>query len=146
ARLYALNTIGAISGALLGGFALLPAYGLQNTFRLAALVGLIAATGVLLMRMRTGRAGLRHFILVSGALAFGGVIVLQLPRWDLELLTSGAYKYAPYMRAGDFDAELRAGQLLYYKDGAVATVSVRQLAGMISLAIDGKVDASNMGD
>src|SRR6185369_8224527 len=35
---------------------------------------------------------------------------------------------------------------LYYKDGATATVSVRELAGMRSLVIDGKVDASNMGD
>ena len=41
---------------------------------------------------------------------------------------------------------LAAGRLLYYKEGAVATVSVREAAGTMSLAIDGKVDASNAGD
>ena len=41
---------------------------------------------------------------------------------------------------------LRAGQLEYYKEGAAGTVSVRRLTGTLSMAIDGKVDASNAGD
>ena len=41
---------------------------------------------------------------------------------------------------------LRAGTLEYYKEGAAGTVSVRLLTGTRSLAIDGKVDASNAGD
>jgi spermidine synthase len=35
---------------------------------------------------------------------------------------------------------------LYYQEGAAATVSVRETTGSRSLAIDGKVDASNGGD
>ena len=58
----------------------------------------------------------------------------------------GAYKYAPYVREGDLETALTAGRLEYYKEGAAATVSVRRLAGTTSLAIDGKVDASNGGD
>ena len=56
-------------------------------------------------------------------------VIVALPRWDRELLASGAYKYAPYIAAGDLDTTLRAGRLEYYKDGAAATVSVRRLAG-----------------
>jgi spermidine synthase len=77
------------------------------------------------------------------------VFLIDVPAWDRELLSSGAYKYAPYIHAsdaGDFQASLRAGRLEYYKEGAAATVSVRRLAGRLSLAIDGKVDASNAGD
>ena len=33
-----------------------------------------------------------------------------------------------------------------YREGSTGTVAVRRLAGTISLAIDGKVDASNAGD
>ena len=44
------------------------------------------------------------------------------------------------------DTVLRAGVLEYYKEGAAATVSVRRLTGTTSLAIDGKIDASNAGD
>ncbi|HMD33553.1 MAG TPA: tetratricopeptide repeat protein, partial [Vicinamibacterales bacterium] len=72
-----------------------------------------------------------------------------LPRWDQNLLSSGAYKYAPYIHANDatdLEASLRAGRLEYYKEGATATVSVRRLGGKLALAIDGKVDASNAGD
>src|SRR5262249_8218306 len=49
-------------------------------------------------------------------------------------------------RGADLSAVLRAGSLQYYKEGAAATVSVRDLTGTRSLAIDGKVDASNAGD
>src|SRR6185295_17034609 len=80
------------------------------------------------------------------ALGLGTASVLLLPPWDLHLLASGAYKYARYTEVADLDTELRTWRALYYKDGAAATVAVRQLAGMRSLVIDGKVDASNMGD
>ena len=72
--------------------------------------------------------------------------IVLLPGWDRELLASGAYKYAPYLGTDTFDTVLRAGTLDYYKEGAAATVSVRRLTGTMSLAIDGKVDASNAGD
>jgi spermidine synthase len=72
--------------------------------------------------------------------------VVLLPQWDQKLLASGAYKYAPYIRLDDLETELRAWRVLYYADGAAETVAVREFAGMRSLSIDGKVDASNMGD
>ena len=72
--------------------------------------------------------------------------MLLLPGWDRQLLASGAYKYAPYLGTDNFDTVLRAGTLDYYKEGAAGTVSVRRLTGTTSLAIDGKVDASNAGD
>lgn len=146
ARVYASNTLGAIAGALVGGFALLPILGLQGTFRAAALVGLISAIGIWTFGVTGHQTAPRRVAMAVVGLFVGGVIVLLSPPWDRDLLASGAYKYAPYLDAGDPEAELRAGRLLYYKDGAVATVSVRQLAGMRSLAIDGKVDASNSGD
>src|SRR4029079_13764997 len=71
--------------------------------------------------------------------------VVSLPPWDPQLLSSGAYKYAPYIGAADLDVGLRAGTLEFYKEGAAATVSVRRLAGVRALSIDGKVDASNGG-
>jgi spermidine synthase len=145
ARVYVANTAGAIAGALLGGFVLLPVMGLQGTFRTAAWLGIAAAVGVWLSaasfkRPARGRAA------ATAALALGGVLTLLLPSWDLSLLASGAYKYAPYFTPADLDAERRAWSLLFYKDGASSSVAVREVAGMRSLVIDGKVDASNRGD
>jgi len=43
-------------------------------------------------------------------------------------------------------ARVEAGEMLSYREGSTGTVTVRRLTGTISLAIDGKVDASNAGD
>ena len=145
ARVYVSNTVGAIAGALLAGFVLLPAAGLRHTFDAAAVISLIGALGVWMTTSRLERRAPRR-LATAGLFALGMAVVFWLPPWDLGVLSSGAYKYAPYMRAGNFETDLKAWQLLSYEDGAAATVSVRELAGMRSLVIDGKVDASNAGD
>jgi spermidine synthase len=140
ARVYAANTIGAIAGALAAGFVLIPALGLQRTFEVAALVA--ALSGIACLIVVEGKLQAR----VAAAGAAAVAIVTGLPGWDHALLSSGAYKYAPYLAGTDLETVLRAGRLEYYKEGAAGTVSVRRLTGTLSLAIDGKVDASNAGD
>jgi tetratricopeptide (TPR) repeat protein len=46
----------------------------------------------------------------------------------------------------DLETQLKAGELLYYEEGAAATVSVKKLTGTTTLGVDGKTDASNRGD
>ena len=142
ATIYTANTIGAIAGALAGGFLLVPALGLQNTVRAAAALAVIGFAIV-----AVGHAGRRLASVAAVGIAAAAIAGLALlPRWDAELLSSGAYKYAPYLQGPHRDALLRAGTLLYYEEGAAGTVAVRRLTGAISLSIDGKVDASNAGD
>jgi spermidine synthase len=169
ARVYTANTIGAIGGGLAAGFVLVPGLGLRSTFQWTAVAAALAGAGCLMAALREStprveqeatksrRHERRSFfvfswvrgrpLIASLAVAIAAVAaILTLPPWDRELLSSGAYKYAPYIRSGDFETSLRAGALQYYKEGAAATVSVRQLTGVRALAIDGKVDASNGGD
>jgi spermidine synthase len=154
ARVYVANTVGAVTGALASGFVLIPRLGLQQTFVDISVVGAIG--GVLMMAsamLSQGRPEGRHYkdrrrvLIGTGSLAAAlaaGFIVL--PGWDRQLLASGAYKYSRDVDAEVLDATLRAGTLEYYKEGAAGTVSVRRVAGSRSLAIDGKVDASDAGD
>ncbi|HWF84258.1 MAG TPA: fused MFS/spermidine synthase, partial [Vicinamibacterales bacterium] len=194
ARVYAANTLGAIAGALAGGFVLLPAFGLRSTILWAAIIGAVSGAACLALAARVRLESMRSaeavalpslhddaidsrrkrssvrrsakastsakapadrsaerrpgttaaISLVAGTVAVAAI--LALPRWDRALLTSGAYKYAPYLEAQDLATVLRAGRIDYYKEGAAGTVTVRDLAGTRSLAIDGKVDASNAGD
>jgi spermidine synthase len=175
ARVYAANTLGAIAGALTGGFLLLPQLGLRSTVLCAATLGAVCGAACLGLSAATGlhadppnsrrradtgrharkpdaaaappafRPGRGALIaLAAGAAVIGAI--LALPPWDRALLTSGAYKYAPYLQAQDLATVLRAGRIEYYKEGSAGTVTVRDLAGTRSLAIDGKVDASNAGD
>jgi spermidine synthase len=140
--IYAVNTVGAIVGALAAGFLLVPQLGLHNTIRLVVIL-MAAGTAVLLLvsptTARTRLAGLA----AAAAVLFPGV---ALPGWNASLLSSGAYKYASAASGLDLTTSLTAGRLLYYREGASATVAVREVAGTTSLSIDGKVDASNAGD
>jgi spermidine synthase len=149
--IYAVNTIGAILGSLLAGYLLVPQIGLHDTIRLVAALGTLVALTVLLSdsAKRPGRRG----PVEGGGRALGfaltgavTVAIVLLPQWDRALLSSGAYKYAPQMRGSDLQTSLTAGELLSYREGSTGTVAVRRLTGTISLAIDGKVDASNAGD
>ena len=140
---YAVNTGGAVSGALAAGFLLIPGAGLQVTLQLVSGC-LVAAALVVVARGGLSRAGQ-----LAGATAASiAVLALALsPPWDRELLASGAYLYAPFVPKDlDLDALLKAGTLLYYQEGAAATVSVKTLTGTTTLTVDGKTDASNRGD
>lgn len=138
---YAINTVGAILGSLLAGFVLVPALGLHVTIRLVAAVSAITAIATLALAAR-GRGRLAGFALA----AIVAIAIGLAPQWDPSLLSSGVYKYAPAMQNGNMEASLTAGELLSYREGSTGTVAVRQTLGTISLAIDGKVDASNAGD
>lgn len=140
--LYATNTVGAIAGALLAGFVLVPHLGLHATIRALAVAGSAAAALLVLAPGIPARA--RAVGLAAGTA--GAAAGLGLPGWDVALVSSGAYKYAPAARGADLETALTAGRILYYREGATATVAVRESAGAISLSIDGKVDASNAGD
>jgi spermidine synthase len=139
--IYAINTLGAIIGSLLTGFVLIPAIGLHLTIRSVA--ALSAATAiVVLLRAHRGAGRWLGLALAAGVL----LVIAVAPEWDRSLLSSGAYKYAPAMRGANLATALTAGELLSYQEGSTGTVAVRKLTGTTSLAIDGKVDASNAGD
>ena len=142
-RIYALNTLAAVAGSLATGFISIPLFGLQATLALAT--GVLAVSSIVAVLFGTLPTRARPTI------ALVGVIVLVWlaiePRWDRELLSSGVYKYAAEAAGSpDLESALKAGTLVYYRDGAASTVSVKRLAGTLSLSVDGKVDASSGGD
>jgi spermidine synthase len=140
---YAVNTIGAVAGSLAAGFLFIPAFGIQPTLWIVSGSLIVCAVALILSGALTG--GSRVAGLVTAAIAV--VLVVTSPRWDRELLASGVYMYAPYVPKDlDLETQLKAGELLYYEEGAAATVSVKRLTGTTTMAVDGKTDASNRGD
>jgi spermidine synthase len=137
---YAVNTAGAIAGALGAGFLLVPWLGLHDTIRLIAMLLALGGIGLGLAT----RPGVAWTPMVGGLAV--AAAAWMLPEWDLRLLSSGVYKYARAVRGPDLATALTAGELQYYREGATATVAVRRLTGNTSLSIDGKVDASDDAD
>ncbi len=158
AVIYAANTAGAIAGALTGSFILIPRLGLQHSLQLASSIAVIAGCVASCSTddsARLTRRGPRSQFAVGaprsrfaiGAVALAVLMVAVLmPGWNHGRLANGAYRLAPALAAGDIETALEAGDLLFYREGAAGTVSVRRLLGVTSLAIDGKVDASNGAD
>jgi spermidine synthase len=140
---YAINTIGAVSGSLAAGFWFIPRFGLQPTLWTAS--GCLVLAALLVVARAEKSWPLR---LAGGAMAVvTTMLIAASPAWDRELLASGVYMYAPYVPPDlDLETQLKAGTLLYYREGASATVSVKKLTGTTTLAVDGKTDASNRGD
>jgi spermidine synthase len=142
ARIYAINTLAAMAGSLVAGFVSIPLLGLEHTLLAVGALLLLAA----LIVVAAGRLStpMRVFSLTTAAAALA--MLMWAPSWNRELLSTGVYKNAQMAHGADLDTVLDTGTLLYYRDGAAATVSVKRAAGTLSLAIDGKVDASNSGD
>ena len=140
---YAINTVGSVAGSLATGFIFIPWLGIQPTLWIVS-GSLVAATIALITA--GALTGLSRAVGLFAAAA-SIVLVVISPGWDRELLASGVYMYAPYVPKDlDLETQLKAGDLLYYREGAAATVSVKKLTGTTTLAIDGKTDASNRGD
>lgn len=140
---YAVNTLGAVSGSLAAGFLFIPWFGLQGTLQVVSGCLIAAAATVVAWGALSGRARAAGLVAVAAAAA----MLVLAPPWDRALLASGAYMYAPYVPKDlDLETLLEAGTLLYYREGAASTVSVKRLTGTTTLAVDGKVDASNRGD
>lgn len=142
ALVYSANTAGAIGGALLCGFVLVPVLGLASTLAGASLIA--AAWGLVLVLSAPHRRDRPAGVVIAAAVL--AVAIAAPPRWNPELLTAGAYTYARRVNHPDLETALTAGELLYLGEGAAGTVTVRKLAATTSLAIDGKVDASNGAD
>lgn len=132
-HLYAANTVGAISGSVIGGFLLIPALGLARAVAAGAAIQLVAAS-FLFLRNR----GTSHAVVCLSVAALG---LLLSPHLDSKKLSSGPYKYL-YSSKEDAERVLQNREVLFYKEGVTATVAVTKTGEQLALSIDGKVDAS----
>ena len=141
--LYAVNTVGAVVGALVAGFVAIPAIGLRASLLVATTALLLGAVAAILRSGDSNRGRVAAVVPVIAVVVW----MATSSGWDREWLSAGGYLYTRFVPTGvDHRAALTAGRLVYYREGATATVSVKALTGERSLAIDGKVDASTGRD
>ena len=133
--IYATNAGGNVLGALAAGFWLIPWFGIEAALLAAVLAQLVAAF--------LASPRLLTLALAAGLGAFG---FTATGSWDWEALTGGLYRVAPQMETSRHRDFLRKGRLRFLDQGASATVTVKEVAGERSLAIDGKVDATDGPD
>lgn len=141
------NTLGAVFGVMLTGFVVMPGLGLRNAFGVLALALSLAA---LLLSLRRGwKPGITG---ATGACILTGCLfVFGSQSWQ-SVMSSGIFrvwetKFEPALMTW----RKQHIKLLYYQDGADATVSIEKVDGIaapgeIGLRIDGKPDAGTLLD
>jgi spermidine synthase len=146
-QVFAVNTVGAIVGAILAGFVLLPALGAHTSIKVGIVTNLLLATALLASAARL--TPVIRWSAVGAALALA-VGVSVVPHWDPHIMSSGPAIYAAgslrWTGREGFERAVRRSSLLYYRDGLTSTVSVHRNGDTLFLRVNGKTDAGTGGD
>jgi len=139
---YAANTGGAIAGALLSGFVLLPAVGSFRLILLLAAGNALLAIGLWVSERRRSWAGV---VANAGILLVLAYVGRSNAFYSRTIAGFGALLY------GNFhDQRLTVQEIadtedvVFFEDGVNATISVTRSDDHVALKTNGKVDASNL--
>ena len=151
-RSYAINTIGAIAGAFITGFLLIPKTSTRFTLLFAATCCLAVAC-IAYRPAEPARDPALKRALAIGLIPFLMVLLFIVsPPMNLADLSIGAYdslvRVLAQTREGpadqtDPEQRQEVHELLMYREGPTATVSVRRDQNTLSLAINGRTNASD---
>lgn len=132
-RIYAANTLGAITGVFLATHVLIPSIGLRLAVTVAALADI--ALGFYLLRRYADVVRPRLFVGALGATLVVIAASLSLGQLDPRSLASGVFRHGQSELSGNVDVH-------FLRDGKTATVAFysRDTVGII--ATNGKPDAS----
>jgi spermidine synthase len=145
---YSINTLGAIAGSLAAGFVLLPLLGTER----AILAGLFVNAAMAALILSAPSADRGFNLAKWGALALLVISAVSMRGevfWRKDVLDRGILVYA---RSFDERPELSVSEqyqdtdVVYFRDGNNATISVRKGEDYVGLRTNGKVDASNKAD
>lgn len=139
-RAYAVNTVGGILGSFLAGFVIIPFIGVERGISIAAGTSLLLGLALALARKRGVPA-------IGAVVAACFALMIFGPKWNVQAWTSGLFRM--HIARNIYpDGWSPSGKLVYHKDGISTTVTVEQESDGIgvSLKVNGKVDASDIGD
>ena len=149
-RLYSMNTVGSLLGALIGGYALLIWLDLHHVYRIAVAALVLAATLVTLQQLpRIGLAG-------AAALMITGFAALAaFPAWRPSYLNAGTFRdRQPTYWSFDGPSALatRRVDFSFHDDDPNTSVAILDSKGgddailTRSILINGKSDGNSLGD
>ena len=150
-RSYAINTIGAIAGAFVTGFILIPKTSTRFTLLLAATVCLVVGAVAYRPAGEARDPWLKRSLAIGLTPVFAILLFIIAPPMNLADLSIGAYdslvRVLAQTREGvtnkTDDPKPDVHELLMYQEGPTATVSVRRDQNTISMAINGRTNASD---
>jgi predicted membrane-bound spermidine synthase len=152
-NIFAVNTLGTVIGSLLAGLVLIPLIGVKHAIEVGIGCNLLAALLVLLF---TGSVPRRQMFIALSIIVFAVTSYsIFVPSWNSGAMLSGVFRKI-HLNASlptsysDFVDREKMTKVLYYKEGTTATIGVIESGDknekQRSLIVNGKVDASSIGD
>jgi len=151
-RTYAVNTIGAIAGAFISGFVLIPKTSTKFTLIVAAATCLIVVGFAYQPAASVRDAALRKSLSVGLTFVLIVLLMVAAPPTNVADLSVGAYDTLIRVLARSNVAKADespedngsdAHRLIMYEEGPTSTVSVRKDGETFSMAINGRTNASD---
>ncbi len=141
-RATAFNTVGAALGAIITGFWVLPALGMERTLLVLSVLAFVLGTSLTI-----GFASKRitKTAVVCVAIAVAAFAIVAPPRWDKQVLSAGPY-FTPwqYVQGGKLRLQqrLQSERLLFFEEGKTSTIStVHDADEDFFFSSNGKVEA-----
>ncbi|HKN83376.1 MAG TPA: fused MFS/spermidine synthase [Pyrinomonadaceae bacterium] len=148
-RSYTVNTIGAIAGAFIAGFVLIPKTSTRFTLLLTAVCCLVVAAVAHMPADSVREPALKRALAIGSTPILAILLFVIAPRMNLADLSIGAYDSLVRVLARAREGTPSENQapdvheLLMYDEGPTATVSVRKDQNTVSMAINGRTNASD---
>ncbi len=145
-RAYLINTMGAIAGSLVTGFALIGWLGTDGTLRAVLFVNLLVGVGGYVLLGRS--AGSRVRALAGAVLILTALV--SLDRWSPRLFinsdTDGSHTVAVTPLAVEEQLRSTPNRVLFFAEGRNATVAVTETPTVRSLLVNAHPDGSDSDD
>jgi spermidine synthase len=148
---YLWNTMGTVSGSLLGGLVLLPWLGMEGNFAIGIAFNIVAAAIAFAFAPQRPKSAMSAFWPVAMTVVCAGVYLSASSGWSEFVADAGGHRewgkpfdsFEAYYRATRKDVQVK-----FREDDIFATVLVGEAfrENHRYMRINGKVDASNGGD
>jgi len=149
-KVFSINTIGTVFGALLSGLVFIPAVGIKHTFEIGIAINIGMAVILLFAYDKIKSVSKIVFSAIAIFIFVGFVWII--PSWNTSLMVSGIFRefsLTPPATYADFKRHYSDREILFYKEGIGANVGVTRIndeLGSKILIINGKPDASSTLD
>ena len=141
-RIFAVNTLGTILGALTGGLVLLPVLGVRHTLELGIAVNILFGLWVLFINPYAARWRKNCAV---GAAVLTAMYLMISGQWDLRALASGVFRerLEPDSASEQYRTSIGQLEVVFYEEDVNGTVAVLKRGVDYSLIVNGKADASS---
>jgi spermidine synthase len=150
---FSINTLGTVLGSLGAGLVLIPLVGVRHAMEFGFVLNL--ASAIVLSFFDDQSPKVRRAAVTGVVLLLAGLTMMLSSNWNESVTLTGVFRQfggsrTPPASFSEFQKIANSNKVLYYKEGASATVGVIEhpvASGTQNvLLINGKADASSVGD